>query len=97
MAAKRCPPRCEHSHSRSAWPAPAQVAEVALRERHGVEAIDGVRLVSAAVDGDSAHVTLATDGADHAFVLRAERGEPRPISCRPDAPEAPLHWTVVGP
>ncbi len=82
---------------RSAWPAAAQVAEVVLRERLGLAGLDDVRLASASVRGDLAEVALATvDGESHRLVLRAERSAPpRPISCRADELEEPVHWSVV--
>ena len=82
---------------RSAWPAPAQVAEVLLRERSGLNGLDEVRLVGADVLDDAADVVLATaDGESHRFILRAERSAPpRPTSCRADELEEPLHWVVV--
>lgn len=74
---------------RSAWPAPAQVAEQLLRVRLDLAGVDDVRLVS--VDGGS--VVLATaDGSTHVFELLEERLEPRPISCRADELETPVHW-----
>ena len=87
----------EHLRGRSPWPAPAQVAEVAVRTRLGLVGLDDLRLVAAEVDGDSADVILAgRDGAEHRLELRAERLEPpRPTSCRADEVESPLHWTVV--
>jgi hypothetical protein len=80
---------------RSAWPAPAQVAEQALRRRLGLAGIDDVGLVEAGVDGDRASVVLVVSGAEHRFVLRAERGSARPTSCRADELEEPVHWAVV--
>jgi hypothetical protein len=82
---------------RSAWPAPAQVAEQVLRRRLGLDGIDDLRLVSASVDTDDATVVLATaDGATHPMTLRAERlAPPRPMSCRTDELDEPLHWQVV--
>jgi hypothetical protein len=87
----------EHLRGRSSWPAPAQVAEVVLRQRLGLAGVDDLRLTAADVDGDGARVTLrAPDGADHALELVAEWAEPpRPISCRADEVESPLHWAVV--
>lgn len=74
---------------RSSWPAPAQVAEQLLRVRLDIVGVDDVRVVS--VDGGS--VVLATaDGATHAFELVEERLDPRPISCRADELETPVHW-----
>ena len=82
---------------RSAWPAPAQVAEQELRLRTGVAGIDDVRLIGADVNDARADVTLATsDGSPHRFELRAEPADPsRPTSCRADELEAPVHWRVV--
>ena len=82
---------------RSAWPAPAQVAEQELRLRTGLAGIDEVRLVGADVSDARAEVTLATaEGSAHRFELRAEPADPpRPTSCRADELEAPVHWRVV--
>ncbi len=89
----------EHLRGRSAWPAPAQVAEVELRRRLGLRGVDDLRLVSAVGEGDLATVALSgPDGAEHRLELRAERVDPpRPTSCRADEVEAPVHWSVVGP
>lgn len=74
---------------RSAWPEPAQVAEQLLRVRLDLDGVDDVRLVSA----DGGAVVLASpDGAFHAFQLVTERLAPRPVSCRADELEEPLHW-----
>ena len=81
---------------RSTWPEAAQVAEIALRFALGLSAVDGVALRSANRDGDEATVELDAAGRMHRFALVAERLEPaRPISCRGDKLEAPLHWRVV--
>jgi hypothetical protein len=82
---------------RSAWPAPAQVAEQELRMRLGVEGLIDVTLVSVESDGDRATVALgAPDGILHAVQLVAERlAPPRPTSCRADEEEEPLHWRVI--
>jgi Sucrase/ferredoxin-like len=87
----------EHLRGRSPWPAPAQVAEVAVRRRLGWHGLDDLRLVSATVDGERAEVVLAgPSAAEHRLELRAERlSPPRPISCRADDVESPLHWAVV--
>ena len=83
---------------RSAWPAPAQVAEQELRVRHGLDGLTDVSLVSVEADADRATVTLGTpEGGTHRFELAADRlGPPRPTSCRADEVEEPLHWRVVG-
>lgn len=81
---------------RSAWPAPAQVAELALRTRLRLEGVDDLSLLSADTGDSHAVITLATrSGAAHRFELRAERvSPPRPISCT-DTIEEPIHWVVV--
>jgi hypothetical protein len=82
---------------RSAWPAPAQVAEQELRLGRGLAAIDEVQLLGADVVDARAAVTLATsDGSTHRFELRAERlHPPRPTSCRADEVEEPIHWQIL--
>jgi hypothetical protein len=81
---------------RSAWPAPAQVAEAALRARLGLEGIGDVELASANVHADRASVELRALGGAHRFELVAERATPpRPTSCRADDLEEPLHWRLA--
>jgi hypothetical protein len=82
---------------RSAWPAPAQVAEQDMRVRLGIDGVADVTLVSVEADGDHATIALATaDGIAHRFELTAERlVPPRPTSCRADEVEEPLHWRVL--
>ena len=83
---------------RSAWPAPAQVAEQHLRMRLSLEGLNDVSLLSVEADAVRATVSLGTpDGSTHRFELAAERlAPPRPTSCRADEVEEPLHWRVVG-
>ncbi len=82
---------------RSAWPAPAQVAEQVVRLRTGLTGIDDVMLASIDVAGDRASVTVSTrDGTSHQLELRAEAADPsRPISCGAAEPESPMHWFVA--
>jgi hypothetical protein len=82
---------------RSAWPAPAQVAEAIVRMRMGLERLGDVTLVDLTVDADRASVALEAGGTTHRVALRAERATmARPISCRAEEPEQPLHWVPVG-
>jgi hypothetical protein len=86
-----------HMRGRSAWPAPAQVAEQALRLRLGLDGVTDVRLHSANIEGTRAKVTLTAGGHGHSLELVAERSTPpRATSCRADELEAPLHWRIVG-
>jgi hypothetical protein len=84
---------------RSAWPAPAQVAEQALRLRLGLDGLDDVHLVDADVGADRATILLGTStGEERAFdLVREPVGTPRPTSCRADELETPMHWRVTGP
>ncbi len=88
----------EHLRGRSAWPTPAQVAEVAVRRSLGMFGVDDVTLLAAEVDENEARVVLGLpDGEASEFRLHARRLEPpRPTSCRADELEAPLHWEVRG-
>ena len=80
---------------RSAWPPPAQAAEAWLRAQRQLDALRGVELVSASVDGERSVVELRAHGEVHRVELAAERATPpRPISCRADELEEPLHWRV---
>ncbi len=83
---------------RSAWPAPAQVAEQELRLARGLDGLDDVRLVDVTADAGRAVVTLAVAGGTaHRFELvREALTPPRPTSCRADEVEAPMHWRVIG-
>jgi hypothetical protein len=81
---------------RSTWPAPAQVAEIDLRQRLGLDGVDDVRLRSVERREEEATVELDAAGAGHRFELVAERHEPpRPTGCRGDKLETPTHWRVV--
>ena len=81
---------------RSAWPAPAQVAEVIVRERLRLDGVGAVRLGAVTLDGDGASVELEAGGAIHRVTLRAQRAtRPRPTSCRAGEPEQPLHWLPI--
>ena len=82
---------------RSGWPAPAQVADAAVRARLGLDAVADVSLEVASLSGEQASVVLRAAGDIHRLDLVAEPAEPaRPISCRADEMETPLHWRVVG-
>jgi hypothetical protein len=81
---------------RSAWPPPAQVAEMQLRSRLRLVGLRDVVLEACDVDGDRASVSLSVRGATYRLELVAERlSPPRPISCRADELEEPPHWRVV--
>ena len=82
---------------RSAWPAPAQVAEQHLRLGAGLGDLDDVTMRECEVADGSARVILADgDGTLHRFELQAERLEPqRAVSCAGDKIEAPVHWRVT--
>ena len=77
---------------RSPWPAAAQVAEAVVRRRLRLDGVADVALLGVDINEDRAAVELEADGATHRVSLRAERATPRPISCRADEPEQPLHW-----
>lgn len=82
---------------RSAWPAPAQVAEQHVRLAERIHGVGDVELVSSAIDGDRALVTLVVSGSPRDVALHAEpMTPPRPTSCRAtDDLDEPLHWSVV--
>ena len=81
---------------RSAWPAPAQVAELELRRRLGLVGIGDLTLLGVDIHGDAASVALASrDGRRHELRLQRVSAEPaRAISCRADELESPVHWVV---
>ncbi len=81
---------------RASWPAPAQVAEAAIRERLGLLGVGDVGLARASVDGDAAEVALQAAGAEHVVRLRREASTPvRITSCRGDELAAPMHWVIA--
>ena len=82
---------------RSAWPAPAQVAEAVVRQRLLLGGVGDLALAALAIDDDRAVVELeAAGGTRHHVTLRAERAtSPRPISCRAGESEQPLHWVPL--
>ena len=81
---------------RASWPAPAQVAEAAVRERLGLLGVGDVGLVSASVDGYAAEVSLEAAGEEHLVRLRREASMPERItSCRGEELDAPTHWVVA--
>jgi Sucrase/ferredoxin-like len=84
---------------RSAWPAPAQVAEQALRLELGIVGIDDVTLRQTEIDADRALVILASaGGVERRFELeRRPLLPPRPTSCIADELEAPMHWRLIAP
>jgi hypothetical protein len=73
------------------------VAEQELRARLGLGGLRDLALEAVEMDGRRATVVLrVADGAAHSFELHADDSEPpRPISCRADELESPLHWRVV--
>jgi hypothetical protein len=80
---------------RSPWPAPAQVAEQVLRLALGLTGIGDVTLQDVTIHGEAATAELHAQGETYRFEMAARRGEPRPISCRADEPESPIHWAVI--
>ncbi len=87
----------ELMRGRSAWPPAAQVAEQWVRRRFGLDGLAAVSLVEASVEAGGATVILATtDGEQHQVRLTRVAAEPaRPISCRADVDESPVHWLVA--
>lgn len=79
---------------RSAWPAPAQVAEQSVRRRLGLTGVAGLTLIDAQITEENATVVLAAaNGAQHRVELRSERLSPaRAVSCVGDKVEEPIHW-----
>ena len=85
----------EALRGRSAWPAPAQVAEQHARLSADLRGLGEVELLAVEADGDRAEVTLSVGGESRRYALRAEpMAPPRPTSCRADEVDQPLHWRV---
>ncbi len=79
----------DHLRGRTAYEPEQQAAEILVRRELSLVGLDQVVLV----DG----TTFAlSDGRRVAAQLRAERLEPRRVSCRDDKAEAPLRWKLEG-
>ena len=80
---------------RSSWPGPAQVAEIAVRAENGLDRLEDLELLGLE-GGEVARVHLGlSDGRSFEVMLGAEQlAPPRPISCRADELETPVHWVV---
>lgn len=81
---------------RAAMPMMAQAADVYLRTRLGVSAVDGVSYEGAELDGDEALVRLRAAGQAHAVRVRRRTGDPMRLTCRSAAEEPPVTWEAVG-
>jgi hypothetical protein len=68
----------DHLRGRTAYPAPAQAADIAIRQAAGLAGIDELRLLE--VDGD--HVRFRdSSGREHVAVVEQRRGPSVPASC----------------
>ena len=87
----------DYLRGRSMLPASAQVAEIELRRRLGLDGLRDLELVEASEGVEEAWVAFRSpDGGRHRVELRPEHlAPPRAISCRADELEEPLHWRVV--
>lgn len=83
---------------RTSYSFPVQAAEIALRQRLGVDALDGVTLLSAHSNGTRTTTTWRAAGGTHRLVVEtAERGPQRRLTCRAAQASEPPAYHCTGP
>ena len=86
----------EHLRGRSSFAFPVQAAEIHLRRRLDLDAVDAPRLLSRSREGAATTVVFEVAGEQWRVQLRTERGEPARLTCRAATPSpAPVH-TLLG-
>jgi hypothetical protein len=85
----------EHFRGRSCFPMVVQAAEIALRQREGLDGIDDVAVEAAERDGDLVRARLATRSGRVSVTVSVEASEPRFLTCRSAREEAPPAYQIV--
>ena len=85
----------DHFRGRSCFPMVVQAAEIALRQREGLDGIDDVAFEAAEGDGDLVRATLATRSARVSVTVSVEVSEPRFLTCQSAREEAPPAYRIV--
>jgi hypothetical protein len=85
----------EHFRGRSCFPMVVQAAEIALRQREGLDGIDDVAFEAAERDGDLVRARLATRSGRVSVTVSVEASEPRFLTCRSAREEAPPAYQIV--
>jgi hypothetical protein len=85
----------DHLRGRSCFPFAVQAAEIALREREGLDGIGDVALEHAGSDGDVHRATFAMGSARVTVTVAVEASEPRFLTCQSAHEEAPPAYRIV--
>jgi len=85
----------DHLRGRSGYPMPVQAAEIALRRHLGVVALDGLKLVSATVEGADTTAVFAAGPAPYTVRVRSTPGEPVLLTCRAVREQRPLRHEIL--
>ncbi|MGH3096146.1 MAG: sucrase ferredoxin [Streptosporangiales bacterium] len=83
---------------RTSYSFPVQAAEIALRQRLGVDALDDATLLSAHSNGSRTATTWRAAGATHQLVVEvSDRVPQRRLTCRAAQASAPPAYHCTGP
>lgn len=95
VAADRGGTVLDGSRGRSTWPAPAQAAELAVREAHRILGLDDLEVVDHAADGHRGWLTTITHTDGRAWRVRTE-AEPTDVARAESCGKAlnPMTWTT---
>ncbi len=85
----------EHLRGRSCYPMVVQAAEVALRERAGLTAIDDVTFERSERNGDLVTATFATPAGHFTVIVAIEASAPHFLTCRSGREEAAPAYRLV--
>jgi len=85
----------EHLRGRSCYPFAIQAAEIALRQREGLDGIDDVVPEHTERDGDVLTATFSTPAGRRTVTLAVEASEPRFLTCQSLREEAAPAYRLV--
>ena len=85
----------DHFRGRSCLPFAVQAAEIALREREGLDTIDGVAFERVEEEGELHRATFATSAGSITLTVAVEASEPRFLTCQSTSEEPPPAYGIV--
>jgi hypothetical protein len=85
----------EHLRGRSCYPMAVQAAEIALREREGLDGVDEVAFERAERDGDLVTATFSTPEGRVTVTIAVEASEPHFLTCRSRREEAAPAYRLI--
>jgi hypothetical protein len=85
-----------HLRGRCAYPFAVQAAEVYLRRHTGVDTVEPLDVADARREDTDTRVTFRHRGTAWTVSVRTERGEPRQLTCRAEAPGRGLTHRLLG-